>query len=462
MQRLAPSEGRIKPMGLLGLASGLALLVLIAADHSNTPKGAFDDLASMRVSAWLNACAPDDALPLALRTHFERYSPKLSPLSRERFQLRSDTGDNYALTARLLRFAERAGASGLRGVIIACLVQHLLAAMGVLVLAGRRHTWLLLALLAAALPGVSTWPRHVDDLFPFQRDNLTWLAAAPRGAAVLAWFGAIMAWLGQSGPRRYWAAAGFTFLSVLCHRSVAFLCFGSTLPVLALWFAAPRYITWRPRKTTWLAAFVALAILVGGMKLWLLLHYHSATLFPLAPHPTSSTLSPARPALTLAAWAVGVAVLLWAWFRGRSSPTLAPELRSIGDTLAVLLGVTGAVAVGANTVHPGADLWFGSLFFVTEASMRLVAVPNLLFFCVTGLTVQALAPGIVRRATWTLAALAALLATVLMMRQQSPPLPEHAPPLAKLLATGTRAYSDEVNYFLSVGAELATRGCGAP
>jgi hypothetical protein len=462
MQNGGSSEARAQPSRLLGLASALALLVLIAASDSQTPKGAFDDLASMRLSAWLDTCSPDDALPLALRAHFERYSPQLPPIARERFQLRSATGGNYALTALLSRFAERAGAPGLRAVIIACLAQHLLAAIGVLLVAGRRHTWLLLALLAAALPGVSAWPRHVDDLFPFQRDNLSWLAAMPRGAAVLAWFAALMAWLDQKGPRKAWAASAFALLSVLCHRSVALLCFGSTLPVLGLWFAAWRYVTWRPGKTTWICAFFALASFVGGVKLWLLVHYHSAALFPLTPGKTSSTPSPLRPALTLAAWAVGVAVLLWAWLRGRSSSSLTPALRSTGDLFAVLLGVTGAVALGANAVHPGTDLWFGSLFFVTEASMRLVAVPNLLFFCLAALAVQALAAGIVPRTTWALAALVALFATVLLTRQQSPLLPDRVSPLEQLLATGRRAYLDETTYYLSAGTQLATRGCGPP
>jgi hypothetical protein len=456
-ERRFPMKQRLR-----ALAPWLAILAVIVASHICVNRGAVDDLAVMYANSWLETCRPDDPLPQLLDQHLAKHGPSLSSVRQKRYSLRLDLlGDNYPLLSILLRLAALAGASGLRAVIGALLIEHVFVVVLVLALM-RRQPWLMLALMVSALAALTLWPLDAGSVLAFQRAQMTWVCPMPRGAAVLAWFGSLVALLFMSGKRRFVVAAAFAVLAVACHRSMAALCFASTLPPLGLWWALRERIISRSTPRRLVISFLGILIIVAGAKLALLLHYHSPTLSPLFSSSVGAVVSPVRPILTLVFWAAWTLGALLTWLRARASTSLAPVLLGGGDALAALLFVTGAVALGANTVQADHTLWYGPLFYVSEACTRLGSVAHLLFFALAALSFSVLRPGLLRPSALAVAALAIVLSMLEVALFDQPMLPTTAPPLAGLLRRGAKAYSHETDYFLSIALEVEARGCGKP
>jgi len=208
----------------------IALLVLLVSRYAAIGMGELDDFAVLRAGAWLGSCAAGSEAPRILSDHLARNSEQLPTATRERYRLRMNFGANYALTGAAVRTLEGSlGVSPLRAVKDACLLQQLLALATLLSFAvgWRRWSWLLLGLLTAGLATLWHWPSFLGSLLAFQRENMTWLATAPRGATVLAWFGALLAALAPRSRAAIALALALTALSLLCHRSMALLCFGA-------------------------------------------------------------------------------------------------------------------------------------------------------------------------------------------------------------------------------------------
>lgn len=449
---------------LRDLAPWVALAFVLVAIHLCTSRGALDDLSTMYSNAWLEPCTPDDALPRRIREHFEAHGPQLDSIQYTRYEKRLvlSAENNYVLLAQLIRLGERLGAGpGLRNVMLADLVQHLLALSGIMTLAlATRQRWMAAMLLLACLGALSVWPARAGSFVAFQSSNMSWFSSAPRGAATLAAFGAVAATLFAEGRARIAAAAAFALLSLSCHRSMAILYFGLTLPAAAVWYAVRR-LEWRPGAPAVAAMFAGLVLLAAGVKLGILWRYDSTGWFPLTPARTGGQMSLARSVATLVAWGAQALAVLLAWMRTRSAGALTPELRTSGDMLAALLTMTGAVSLGANAVHPDMRLWFGPLFFVTEASMRSVVVANSLVFALLGLTLHARSADALRRATPWISALAFTLAGWQLVKHENPPLPRKPVDFGALLARGARAYADETTYYYSLARHVAEQGCGA-
>jgi hypothetical protein len=444
------------------IAQWLAILAVIVVSHLCVNRGAVDDLAVMYANAELEDCRPDDPLPKLLDQHLVKYGPSLSHVVQKRFSLRLDLlGDNYPLLSVLLELAGHAGVSGLPTVVGALLLEHVLVAALVLTLV-RRQAWLLLALMVSALAALTLWPLDAGTLLAFQRAQMTWVCPMPRGAAVLAWFGSLAAILLMSGKRRFIVAAAFAALSFACHRSMALMCFASTLPPLGLWQALRERIISRLNPTRLVIFFLGVLIIVAGAKVALLLHYDSPTFSPIFSGRRGVAVSLVRPILMLVLWTACTLGALLAWLRARTSTSLEPVLLRSGDALAALLLVTGSVTLGANTVQADHTLWYGPLFFVSEACTRLGSVANLLFFALAALAFSALRPEGMRRAMTAVPALALVLCPLEMALFEQPTLPESAPPLAALLRSGAKAYRRETDYFLSIALEVQARGCGKP
>jgi hypothetical protein len=446
----------------VALAPWIAMLALLVASHLCVNRGAVDDLSVMYANSWLETCQPGEALPGVLHSHLERYGPALSTVSQTRYSLRLDIlGHNYPLLSLLLRGAARVGASGLWAVVGALLLQHVCVAAAVMALV-RRKPWVMLALIVSAVPALALWPLDVGSFGPFQRVAMTWLCTMPRGATVLAWFGALVAVLFSSGRRRFAIAAGFAALAFACHRSMALLCFASTLPPLGLWLGLRSRLAERVRPVPLVALFVAIVLAVAGAKLALLVHYDSPTLSPLIAGRRGSSAPLARSISTLIAWGLWSIGGLLAWLRARATPSLDARLRRSGDALAALLFVVAAVALGATTVQADNSLWYGPLFFVSEGCNRLGALANLLFFAVAGLTLHVLRPALLPRCMVGAAAFAVALSALQFFVYVQPVVPEAAPPLSALLRRGAHAYKNETEYFLSVAHQVASRGCSPP
>jgi hypothetical protein len=444
------------------VASWLAILAVIVVSHICVNRGAIDDLAVMYANSWLSTCRPDDALPQLLNEHLAQHAASLSSVVQKRYTLRLDIlGDNYPLLSILMRLAAGAGASGLRAVVGALLLEHVFVAALVLALV-RRLPWLMLGLMVSALVALTFWPLDAGTLLAFQRAQMTWVCPMPRGAAVLAWFGSLVAILFMSDRRRFAIAAAFALLSFACHRSMALLCFASTLPPLGLWWALRERIISRLTAPRLVAFFLGVLIVVAGAKLALLLHYDSPTMAPLFSSRRGAIVSPVRPIITLVFWAAWTLGALLVWLRARVSTTLDPILLRSGDALAALLVVTGSVTLGANTFQADHTLWYGPLFFVSEACTRLGSVAHLLFFALGALDVFVLGPQLVRPAALAAAALGVALSALEVALYEQPTLPETAPPLAAILRSGAKAYNRETDYFLSIALEVAARGCGKP
>jgi hypothetical protein len=447
---------------LVALAPWVVMLAVLVASHWCVNRGAVDDLSVMYANSWLETCQPGDPLPGVLHSHLERFGPALSSVAQTRYSLRLDIlGHNYPLLSMLLRVAARVGASGLWAVVGALLFEHVCVAAAVMVLV-RGRSWLMLALVASAVPALALWPLDVAAFGPFQRVAMTWLCTMPRGATVLAWFGALVAVSFSSGRRRFAIAAAFAALAFACHRSMALLCFASTVPPLGLWLSLRARLAERVRPVPLVALFVAIVIGVAGMKLALLLHYDSPTLSPLISGRRGVSAPFFRSVSTLVVWGLWAIGGLVAWLRARASASLADDLRRGGDALAALLFVVGAVTLGANTVQADNSLWYGPLFFVSEGCIRLGALANVLFFALAALTLHALRPE--RVTPWLLgaAALAGALSLLQLVVYEQPVVPRVAPPLAALLRRGAHAYRNETEYFLSVANQVATHGCSVP
>lgn len=448
------------------LAPWIALTVVLASVHLCTSRGALDDLAVLYSNAWLETCAESDAVPVRLREHFEQYGAGLPPVDQARYATRLELGrsNNYGLLALSIRVAEKLGSPpGLRTVMLADLAEHLCAAFLVLGLAGRRHGWLVLGLLAGAVLALTLWSAEpFEPWVAFQGRNMSWLSSAPRGAAVLAWFGGLAALLQLNGGRRFALAAAFAALSVACHRSMAMLCFAMTLPTLGLWWAVRERMPARPRPGALFAVFLAIIAVVAGGKLAVLVHYGSRGVYPLMPLPAGTSQAFVRPILTLVAWAVGVLVVLAAWLRIRGRAGASAQLRRSGDALAALLTVTGGVSLGLNAFHGDRELWFGPLFFLTEASMRSIVVPHAIFLALAALCWHALSPQWARWAALALATVACGVAVWQFVEHENPELPSKPVELSRLLKRGIRAYESEPTYFFSVARRVATRGCNGP
>ncbi|MEY2932571.1 MAG: hypothetical protein RL033_3320 [Pseudomonadota bacterium] len=443
----------------LALAPWVACLALLLASHWSVARGSLDDLATMYANAWLETCDAADAVPRLLQEHLAQHAGALSAEAHKRYSLRLDIlGQNYPLLSFLLRLAARAELTGLRAVIAAALVSHLVVAAAVLAFMQRRQPWVLLALLVGGLASLPLYPYQATEFLPFNLKGMTWLCNMPRGATVLGWFGAMIALLFSTGKRRFAIAAALAVLSLLCHRAMALLCFLCTLPPLGLWLLLRSRLTWRLRPLALVGLFLGGALIVGAAKLALLLHYGSTSLAPISPGqlPGASAL---RGIFVLLAWATSTLTALLTWLRARASGSLSPEQQRGGDALAALVLVTASVALGANAFHADRALWNGPLYVVTEASQRLCAVANALVFALASLCYYALAPRQLPRAT-TVAALTALALSALQLHLYQPPvLPEAAPRLAALLRRGSGAYRREVDYFLSVAREVSTKGC---
>jgi hypothetical protein len=440
----------------------LAVLAVIVASHVCVNRGAIDDLSVMYANAWLETCRMDDALPRLLHEHLTKFGPSLSSVAQTRYSLRLDIlGHNYPLLSVLLHLAGRAGASGLRTVIGALLVEHVLVAALVLALV-RRHAGLTLALIVSGLVALTLWPFNAGTFLPFQRAQMTWLCTMPRGATVLAWFGAMVAVSFVSGKRRFAIAAAFAALAFACHRSMALLCFASSAPPLVLWWALRERVALRVTPARLISFFLSVAMVVAGAKLALLLHYDSPTLSPLFAGRRGAVASPVRPIFTLVLWTSWSIGALLVWLRARQSTRLAPELRRGGDALAALLVVVGAVAIGANTVQADNTLWYGPLFLISEACIRLGSMAHLLFFALAGLCFHALRPERLPWATAAAVALSLVASALQVALYEQPVLAETAPPLAALLRRGAKAYTRETDYFLSVALEVMAHGCGKP
>lgn len=455
------------------LAAFAVLLVLYAAS-SRVPRGSWDDLAVLRASAWLGTCDPADPLPEHLRAHLERHSASLDVVQLGRYRLRTEFSSNYGLIAPLVRELDRAGrVPVLANVSTACRLQHVLVVLAVLALSWRRQPWVSLTLLGGALalshPGLS----EVASALPFQRQSLTWTASAPRGAAVLAWFGAVAAWLTLRGARRWCAVLGLLLVSMLCHRSMTILCLAASVPTLGLWLALGQRTRWRPSTGLWLAAFCAVALLSAAGKLGLLWYHAGRMPTPFTAAGTGSAADVRAAGLQLAIWAAALLAVLTLWLRTRSLASDAPvagepprsageSLRSAGDAIALLLGAAGAVCLGLSVAQPTIELWYRSLFFVAEASSRLGAVPHILFFALLAIVLVVRAPRLVTPALLMGAAAASLLAALQLQRMKPPRLPAQGQSLAQLLQRREKAYDNEVQYYLSVAGQIAQHGCELP
>jgi len=448
---------------LAQLATIVCVALVLFAGSASPTKGSWDDLAVMRAGAWLAPCGPDAPLAQRLREHFEQYGSSLPNVDQVRFQKRAELGDSYPLSAAILRALEKAGRTPvLRNVVTACWLQHAFVLAAVILLLGWRQSWLALALFLAALTVAHPWPWQLADWVPFQRHSLTWTAAAPRGASTLACFGAVVAWIALTGRRRIATALGLVLLSWLCHHSMALLCLAACVPPLAVQALARRRRPWPPARGAALAGFCGLALLVAAVKLGVL--WAAAGRLPVL-FTASGTGSPAEArhaGWLLLGWAALSLAALECWRRSRAQLVSQPEgvaLRDIGDTVAWLFGVTAAVSLGLNVAHPPMEVWYGRLFFVWEAAIRVGAIPHLLFFAVLSLALAARAA----RAVAPLALAGALIASLLVgleLRQLTPrPLPEQKRSLAKLLAKHEGAYVNEVQYYLAVGSEVVERGC---
>jgi hypothetical protein len=460
------------------VAPWLGLCVVLAAVHFNVSRGAVDDLTVLYAGAWLDTCQPSDGMPVLLRDHLALYGDSLVAFTHRRFSLRLGLGDdnNYWLLALFIRAAERLGAGlGLRTVMAADFSEHLIAGFGVLAFARNRHPWVALSLLAGGICALSVWPLRAGSYLAFQGGNMSWFASAPRGAATLAWFGAVLAAIHWKGLERALWIVAFLLLSLACHRSMAILCFGISLPALGFLYFLERR-GWLLSNVTVSITFLVLLLLAGAAKLVLLLHHGSHEFFPLTPGPRADAGS-LRPILTLIGWTIQVVVLLLVWLRVRPSSTvvphavaphavaphaIAPELRRSGDVLAALLTLTAPVCLGLNAFHPGYDLWYGPLFFLVEACVRSIVVPNALFCALAGVSFYAVWPARLGRATLAFSILASLLGLLQFVKHQNPSLPREPVPLGQLLQKGAGAYAHEPTFYFSVARAVATHGCSAP
>lgn len=448
--------------GLAMVAAALAVALALYVRSSAAPRGAWDDLAVLRASAWLATCSSTDPLPTRAREHLEQHSAALTNVRLTRYRLRTEFSSNYGLIAPLVRALDRAGKTpALGNVILACRVQHLLVLLAVLALAWRRQHWVFLTLALAALTVARAWPGNLSEWLPFQRHNMTWSTPAPRGAAVLAWFGAIVAWLSVSGTRRYLVSGVFALGSLLCHRSMALLCLAATVPPLGLSALLARWLRAPPSFRLIAAGFCLMAVAAAAGKLGLLWYAggHFPVLFTASGTGRGGEVWTAGAMLVV--WAVLILAALGLWSRARAARADA-QLIVVGDGLAMLLAASGAVAVGLNIAHPPLELWYRSLFVPAEASMRLGAMPQLLFFAVLALALVTRAPRWLTPALLGCAVLGSALALLVLQRSKVRRLPEQAQTFEQLLRKGHRAYENEPQYYLSLAGEVARRGCGAP
>lgn len=450
---------------------GTLVLALLLGHAAEVRPGNFDDMSVLRAGAYLHACE-DGRLLDALTRHLDERASLLSPRQVQRYRFRFEFADQYLAVNWLVPWFDALGwRSAYAAPILAVVVLHLFAASVLFLALGgfaARDAASLRVGLVASLVGLAL-PAAFADLLPFQSEIYLWSTTAPRGAAATFVVAGLVLWSSPSVLSVRSRAAGCAAAALaayLCHRSMAMLCILPALAlVLALRITRGNSLRWSRSLGAgrFAVVFAAVVLATAGAKALLLSSLGVEELRMLRADGVDP--SPTWGAVRWAAWAAASLALAWAGLR---RPTPA------GDTLLPYYLPFAAIVLGLNAVHPREAVWENPIFLVSEASLRLGAIPHLLSWM---LAVSVLGPlsarlGAGARRAWVvglagLVCVAGVLRTLEQARHgtlaEVVSAERRAVRIGDVLARpGRAAYRDEVAYFQGIANHVVAVGCAAP
>jgi hypothetical protein len=382
------------------------VVLLFHIDNLTAPSN-LDDLSVYRANAYISRF-PHDPLLDRLTDHLQQSKAELlNWYPRYQWRLLKSSDDYIAQQVLVRMFENLPLYSAYQSVFLADLCLHMLAVTAVFLafgtLFGSQSQVLCWTFLLSLLPVIFSPSFHlggIGDLFPFQNisHHVFWYVAVPRGAALTFFFAALLLWLhtNESALSRT-THIGFTLLlvaaSLLSHKSMGFLLLGTTL----CFELGYRLCGCEPQKIAHRVGFWRFFLLLNGTLVLLamvkllclfLAGFTEIGIFTTVSIPSSIRLS--KKILKLLSWTIATNLLAYCWLKIQQDANgIESSLLRAGNHCFRYFVPFAIIGIGLNIFHPGEWPMTSTWHIITEASVRIIGLPHILWWMIFGIWLYA-------------------------------------------------------------------------